>query len=214
MLIFFSGVTAHEQKNSYLEPAFVTFMGVSVVLGSILAYWMYFAQSNILRRFAWGVSGGFVTGYQNFIKDSITIVTVSGDVRPWKLPWYFFILMALNGLTVYGGLFILSACMKRYDATYSSGSFAGGMMLSASIMSAVHYDTFSHLDPGLSNHVLYPTGLVIVMFGVGLLINHSKDGSVGIQEESDDSNDMVEADVMQSSSDVNRTIRLRKHHVV
>ena len=166
-----------EQRDSYLEPAFVALMAATVVFECILAYWMNFAQSKFLKRFAWGVAGGFMTGYQNFIKDSITIIKVSGEILPWKLPWYFFLLVALAGLTAFGGLVILAACMKRYDATYSSGTFAGGMVLSASTMSAVHYNTFAHLRPGGLSHIMYPVGLVILMIGVGLLMQHSKDAS-------------------------------------
>ena len=59
--------------------------------------------------------------------------------------------------------------MKRYDATFSAAMFVGSFVLSASLMSAVHYQTFQHLS-GFWNWVFYPLGLFILMIGVNLLV--------------------------------------------
>ena len=76
--------------------------------------------------------------------------------------------------TAFAGLLFLTACMKRYDATYSSAMFVGSFVVSASIMSAIHYDTFQHLQ-SLWNFVLYPAGLVILMAGVYILVVETKE---------------------------------------
>jgi hypothetical protein len=40
-------------------------------------------------------------------------------------------------------LLCLSSCMKRYDATYSAAMFVVSFVISASLMSAVHYPRLS-----------------------------------------------------------------------
>ena len=64
--------------------------------------------------------------------------------------------------------------MKRYDATFSATMFVGSFVLSASLMSAVHYETFQHLD-GFWNWILYPLGLFILMVGVDLLVKETNE---------------------------------------
>jgi hypothetical protein len=128
-----------------------------------------------LKRFAWGVAGGSVTGFQNFLKDALTVlkassatstkVPVLGIPMP---PMLFFVLMAGAISAAVGGLLILIQCMKRYDATYSSAMFVGSFVVSASIMSAVHYGTFANLH-GLLQYVLYPVGLILLLIGIVLL---------------------------------------------
>jgi len=128
---------------------------------------MYNSTNKYWVRIAWGVSGGFITGFWNFIKDAITIVQMTDA---WgSLPWCFFGLLATALATAGAGMMIMSECMKRYDATYTSGTYAGGLTLAASVVSAMHYHTFSHL--GGVSRVLYPVGLCILMMGVGLLMS-------------------------------------------
>ena len=52
---------------------------------------------------------------------------------------------------------------------FSAAMFVGSFVLSASLMSAVHYDTFQHLV-GFWNWVMYPLGLISLMIGVNLLL--------------------------------------------
>ena len=129
---------------------------------------MYYSHNKYWTRVAWGVAGGFVTGFWNFIKDAITLVQLSPSL--WNLPWYFFGLCATALVTAGAGMMIMAECMKRYDATYTSGTYAGSLTLAASVVSAMHYRTFDNLS-GVSL-VLYPLGLGILMMGVGLLIMH------------------------------------------
>lgn len=80
-------------------------------------------------------------------------------------------------LTSFSGLLCLSSCMKRYDATYSAAMFVVSFVISASLMSAVHYHTFEHLD-GITNYVMYPAGLVTLLLGAFVLVKpKSKDCS-------------------------------------
>jgi len=132
-----------------------------------------------LRRFAWGVSGGSITGLQNFLKDSLTIMKAvkAEDDDMLSYPWCFYIMIFLGSATAFGGLFCLTACMKRYDATFSSATFVGSFVISASIMSAVHYDTFQHLL-GIWNWILYPAGLGVLMLGVILLVWQTTDTDI------------------------------------
>lgn len=134
--------------------------------------------SRHLIRFSWGVAGGSITGLQNFLKDALTIHTMK------PLPSIFYLFAICAALTSFGGLLLLTACMKRYDATYSSSMFVGSFVLSASFMSAVRYHTFQHLD-SVWNYVLYPTGLLILLFGIYMLATVTLDG------DDDDNTDTV-----------------------
>ena len=146
-----------------------------------------------------------MTGFQNFLKDSLTIVKATskskyrsdnsnGDPMPWGLL-VFFIGMAV--LTAFGGLLLLTACMKRYDATYSSAMFVGSFVITASIMSAVHYDTFEHLD-GAVNSICYPAGLAILMAGVYMLIAE-KSRIIPVENDEDEEEEYAESIVRSPS---------------
>lgn len=182
-------VTIQHVRNSYMEPTFLLYFIALTFWMLLLFYWMRSSNSSVvLKRFAWGVSGGSVTGLQNFLKDSLTILkdvhapssspslTLTGQLYETNVsyPWFFFAFVTLAIASSFGGLLLLTACMKRYDATYSSAMFVGSFVISASIMSAIHYDTFQHLRSTI-NFVMYPAGLVVLMVGVYILVNESKD---------------------------------------
>jgi len=135
-----------------------------------MVYWINCSESSIRRRFAWGCTGGAITGAQNFLKDTLTVAKSMEQQQKWPLLVYVFGFFAAS--TAFVGLLILTACMKRYDATYSAASFVGSFVVSASIMAAVHYNTFEELD-GVINSVLYPSGLLLLMGGVYMLVKES-----------------------------------------
>ena len=58
--------------------------------------------------------------------------------------------------------------MKRYDATYSAAMYVASFVVSASAMSAVHYQTFEHLN-GVWSYFLYPLGLATLFLGAFVL---------------------------------------------
>jgi hypothetical protein len=154
-------------------------------------------EDSMLRKMAWGSVGGryvhatahftccfdalflshtpsfclrSITGFQNFLKDALTIFDIwikSGSSS--YLPPEFFLFLFLAVLTSFAGLLCLSSCMKRYDATYSAAMFVVSFVISASLMSAVHYHTFEHLD-GITNYIMYPLGLVILLLGAFILV--------------------------------------------
>jgi hypothetical protein len=92
----------------------------------LLVYWIWFSKSPILRRFAWGSCGGAITGLQNFLKDSLTIHKATP--HDGSYPWCFFLFAFLAAASAFFGLLMLTACMKRYDATYSAASFVGAFV--------------------------------------------------------------------------------------
>ena len=127
-----------------------------------------------MRRFAWGVAGGSITGFQNFLKDTLTILKAIPSEA--KIPYFLLGFLAFMAIfTALSGLIILTLCMKRYDATYSASMFVGSFCISASIMSAIHYHTFAHLSNNVVNYVGYPTGLVVLLTGVYLLMVAAKE---------------------------------------
>jgi hypothetical protein len=150
----------------------------------LLARWMRQRSSPTLRRFAWGVSGGSITGLQNFLKDALTIVkAVKGSTTDGTstVPWFLLgVMIFMAAGTAFGGLVLLTLCMKRYDATYSASCFVGSFIISASIMSAVHYKTFHNLEDK-EQLVLYPTGLAVLMGGVYMLVLKSKEGGIIVE---------------------------------
>jgi drug/metabolite transporter (DMT)-like permease len=198
-------------RQSYVSVPFLLYLAALVLWMLLLFYWIKSTTSSpTLKRFSWGVAGGSVTGLQNFLKDSLTIVkilkkqqqppkeaqqsssyeditsatysstaTLSSSssssslqqVQIFGFPWYLPVMIFMAMVTAFGGLLLLTACMKRYDATYSSAMFVGSFVVSATIMSAVHYNTFAHLQPSIVNYVLYPAGLVILMSGIWMLIH-------------------------------------------
>mmetsp|Transcript_21772 Transcript_21772/g.24782 ORF Transcript_21772/g.24782 Transcript_21772/m.24782 type:complete len:109 (-) Transcript_21772:499-825(-) len=83
-------------------------------------------------------------------------------------------MVCLSGFTAFTGLLFLMICMKRYDATFSSSMFVGSFIISASIMAAIHYDTFQHLQ-GLVNYIMYPAGLGILMIGLNILVQDTEE---------------------------------------
>lgn len=167
-------------ENVYFQAYFVFMI---LWLGGIV-YMIHRPRSATLRRFAWGAAGGSVTGFQNFLKDSLTIKKAVAE-EGLPLPWYFYLMALLAIATSFGGLLFLTACMKRYDATFSAAMFVGSFVLSASLMSAVHYDTFQHLV-GFWNWVMYPLGLIILMIGVNLLVKETREVEVRDQSSAHD----------------------------
>lgn len=159
-------------RASYLDPSFLVYL-------VCMALWMaalgcaivssHFSDTTF-RRFAWGVSGGSITGLQNFLKDSLTIIKAVG--AGGQYPWFFPILAAMAAATSLIGLLFLTACMKQYDATFSSAMFVGSFVISASIMSTIHYSTFQDLN-GIINYIMYPFGLMVLLAGVAILLRSS-----------------------------------------
>jgi len=150
--------------RSYLNLDFMFFAIILIVWMVFMLYVAKFGTSR-QQRFAWGVLGGSVTGFQNFLKDSLTILGLSDSVYP---PPVFFAFILLAMATSLSGLLFLAACMKRYDATYSSSMFVGSFVISASFMSAVHYHTFDNLET-IWNVILYILGLFVLLIGVVIL---------------------------------------------
>ena len=102
----------------------------------------------------------------------IKAVGSGGPSQGEPYPWFFFLLAFLGAMTAFVGLLFLVNCMKLYDATFSSAMFVGSFVVSASVMSAVHYSTFDNLI-GLANYILYPFGLLVLMAGVGVLVRNA-----------------------------------------
>ena len=156
-----------------MELAFIAFIIGLAAYMAVVWYWINYSSNPVLRRYAWGTCGGAITGLQNFLKDSLTI---GKAVKDGSFPWFFPLFIVLAGATAFLGLLMLTACMKRYDATYSASSFVGSFVVSASIMSAIHYQTFKYLV-GIWNYILYPSGLIVLMIGVYLLVMHTHEDS-------------------------------------
>ena len=171
------GISVAEVVLSYKKPAFIIYFVGLIIYLIVMTYWINYSESYLLRRFAWGCSGGAITGTQNFLKDSLTIVkavAVDDQQQHHHLPWVFYALFLSAASTAFIGLLILTACMKRYDTTYSAASFVGSFVVSASIMAAVHYNTFAGLE-GVLNYILYPLGIAVLMIGVYILVRESNE---------------------------------------
>lgn len=169
--------------SSYQAPLFQFYFVMMLAWIFALSYIMIKrpTRNPFLKRFAWGVSGGSITGFQNFLKDSLTIIKASNESgESFPILLYIFAFFAI--LSSFGGLLFLTACMKRYDATFSSAMFVGSFVISASIMSAMHYNTFSNLE-GIWNWIMYPLGLIILMIGVKMLVNATSESEMICDDE-------------------------------
>jgi len=158
-----SVLTMDDIREQYREPQLLAYFGGVLIWVSILALVINRGSSG-WRRFAWGLIGGSVTGVQNFIKDSLAVIHgLDGSHFPPQL--FFMLLMA--GLLPLTGLLLLMQCMKRFDALYSASMFVGSLVVSSSIMAAVHYHTFDNIDRiGL---FFYPVGLLTIISGTVVL---------------------------------------------
>ena len=161
--------------SSYREPAFRTFILLMTLFLIQLGVLIWICpKTSLLRKMAWGSIGGSITGFQNFLKDALTIYDATKIQQEQtrtnvSLPVSFFLFVVLAMLTAFVGLLFLAACMKRYDATYSAAMFVVSFVISASLMSSVHYHTIEHLE-GVSNYIMYPLGLMTLFLGAFILI--------------------------------------------
>lgn len=187
------GVTVEEVKQSYKTGVIIYFIGLILYL-LLMMYWINHSESNLLRKFAWGTSSGAITGVQNFLKDSLTIAKA---MQGQRLPPLFYLLFLSAGVAAFIGLLILTACMKRYDTTYSAASFVGSFVVSASIMAVVHYNTFDQLE-GIVSYVMYPFGIATLMVGVYLLIGES---SIPCEDEDDEVEQRRRQDIINNNND-------------
>jgi len=163
---------------SYQEPSFQIFIVLlTLYLLQLVIFIRVFPKDSLLRKFAWGSIGGSITGFQNFLKDALTIFDVTKKQSTYslasndndRLPSAFFIFALLAMVTAFIGLLFLSACMKRYDTTYSAAMYVVSFVVSASLMSATHYQTFDHLN-GFINYTMYPFGLLTLFMGAFVLV--------------------------------------------
>jgi len=60
-------VTLSELEQSYRNPAFVAFLLIMVLWMGMIAFWIHHETTEFIKRFAWGVAGGSVTGLVNFL---------------------------------------------------------------------------------------------------------------------------------------------------
>jgi len=179
-------VISSTQRESYAEPA-MYFYFASVLLWLFgMWYGINVSQNPAFQRFAWGVTGGTLTGIQCFVKDALTILSLTSSI--WRLPWIFYVLLFLGIAMAAGGLAVSTLCMKRFDATYCSAMNAAALVLSATVMGAVHYDDFGNLD-SVHSYVLYPLGLLIILWGLYVLDVVSSE-----KKEHDDYDDDAELD--------------------
>jgi len=192
------GVALEDLYQAYKNPFFIAFLIAMAIWMTLLCYFKNTSgTSPKLRRFAWGVSGGSITGLQNFLKDWLTTIKILSDPSSS-------ISLGLNSTTMLllimatcaiasslSGLLLLTACMKRYDATYSSSMFVGSFVISASIMAAVRYHTFSNLET-VWNWIFYLLGLSVLLGGIAILAtqehkeHHSSDDEDEGHDEHDD----------------------------
>lgn len=117
-----------------------------------------------------------------------------------NLPPAFFLFVLLAMLTSFSGLLCLSACMKRYDATYSSAMFVVSFVMSASCMSSIHYHTVEHLD-GVVNYVMYPLGLATLFLGAFILAKPTSITDIYISDDDGEHHSCEES----SNTDLNGT---------
>lgn len=152
------------QIDSYKEPEFLGFVLFVTLVFAFMGISIYTSsKTSLVRKMSWGSIGGTITGFQNFLKDALTIY----QIKP--LHPVFYLLATLAMLTAFVGLLFLAACMKRYDATYSSAMFVVSFIVSATLMAAVHYHTFQDLNDS-KDYIMYPMGLFILLAGASMLV--------------------------------------------
>mmetsp|Transcript_18424 Transcript_18424/g.25350 ORF Transcript_18424/g.25350 Transcript_18424/m.25350 type:complete len:405 (-) Transcript_18424:50-1264(-) len=163
-----ASLTLEDIRRQYVEPQFLAYFVGIVVWITILVLVINHCNSG-WQRFAWGMIGGSITGVQNFIKDSLALLHGSDGSH---FPPQLFAMLFLAGLLPLTGLLLLMQCMKRYDALYSASMFVGSLVVSSSIMAAVHYHTFDNIDR--RGAFYYPVGLLTIISGTVTLAVESR----------------------------------------
>ncbi|KAL7532405.1 hypothetical protein ACHAWF_005668 [Thalassiosira exigua] len=181
------GLGVEDVLASYSDPAFQAFLVLwTLIIFQMAIFIRVCPKTSLLKKLSWGCIGGSVTGFQNFVKDSLIIVDAtskqSQNSSSGDLPGAFYVFVALAMLTATLGLLFLAACMKRYDATYSAAMFVVSFIVSTSLMSSVHYNTFEHLA-GVQDYILYPVGLSTLFAGAFILIKPNAANVLHINKE-------------------------------
>jgi hypothetical protein len=127
--------------------------------------------SPMVSKLAFGASGGTISGMLLYVKDATSMVQTEGfaNVEIW-------ILISLASFVAISGLILLTACMKRYDATYTASMFICSFVFSASIMSIIRFDTIANIESNWSL-AFYCLGLLILLMGIVILVAETGDGS-------------------------------------
>ena len=186
----FNRLFSNIQQASYREPILWVYFAAMGLWVSFLQYCINVSKNPVAQRFAWGVIGGSITGMQLFIKDTFVLWNLSANWQPWKQPIIFYILLVLGIAVPLAGLAMLTRCMKRYDVTYSNAMNAGALVVSTSLMGAVHHKTFSNLA-SRRRAIMYIIGLATVLVGLVVLVRHTKEIMAPNGETDDDDADTV-----------------------
>jgi len=170
-----------KMEQEYIDPLFLSYFSCMILWIALLVYLINY-ENKKLRRFAWGMIGGSITGMQNFIKDALAVVHrvdngSSGGKLFYSYPFQFYILILMAATVALTGLLLLMACMKRYDANFSASMYLGSTVISASIMSMVHYHTFDRIGSRIKS-ISYLMGLLTLLFGCTILANEERLGKI------------------------------------
>lgn len=76
-------MTIDDVTKSYHYPPFIMYTVGTVLWMLLLLYWMTYSPNPTLKRFAWGVAGGSITGFQNFLKGELGDFVVSLSLSFW-----------------------------------------------------------------------------------------------------------------------------------
>jgi len=201
-------------ERQYSDPLFLSYFACMILWVVLLVHLSNNGDAT-LRRFSWGVIGGSITGMQNFIKDALAVLhyhhrrhennsSSDDENQDYYYPFQLYLLLGMAGIISLTGLLLLMACMKRYDATYSSSMYLGSTVLSASIMSAVHYHTFHHLTTIIKT-ISYITGLFILLIGCVILATTKTNGKNNKLEKQQQSNKITTTTTTTNGNDHNNT---------
>ena len=187
-----SNMDVDEVVASYHDPAFIVYMILMFTfIALLLLIIRNYPTTSLLTKMAWGSLGGAIVGFQNFLKDAMTIFTVAtseGD----RLPAIFYLLFILAVATAITALMCISASMKRYDATYASAMFVASVVISTSLMSAVHYHTFEEIE-GAGDIIMYLLGLAVLIYGATILVRPTTASCIPDKYDEPDETDYLEA---------------------
>ena len=159
-----------------------------------------------------GTTSGVFCGSPNFLKDALSIAKACRASNQ-ALPWYFYLFAILAAVLGIIGMFVLNRCMKIYDATFSVSMFVGSLIISVSIMAEIHYHTFEHLT-GWIGYIMYPTGLVVLLIGIYLLVSDIPDDLDFPQQDSDESDDQTSSSTPTQESHLVSSNKQNHIHII
>ncbi|GLD93177.1 hypothetical protein PINS_up001769 [Pythium insidiosum] len=157
----------------FMGAAFVRYAIVAVCIGIALTWVIItYERRSAWRRFAFGALSGLVGGNLFFLKSSVELLGEGGAI--WeRVETYVIFAAALS--CAGGGIYVLNAGLKDYEAIYLVAIYEAFLIVIGSISGMIFFHETSGMDAWWQSCV-YPLSIVTTVAGVIILSEKHKAG--------------------------------------